>query len=382
MTRRGTRHCWTELDLDALAGNIRRLRGALPDTTAIVFVVKSNAYGHGLAEVALRAHREGVRRFAVAHLFEAEELRRLLPRDEILVVGALQPADAAAAAALDVVPVVVSESHARRLVEACRSARVRLRCHLKIDTGMGRLGVPWEQAAAIAERLHRKPELACEGLCSHFASADESDRTFADTQARRFRSVLRDCEQRGIPAGFRHIANSGGLQCEAQWDFDGVRPGILLYGYEQRPPAAPGDTAPDEARSIPTTPCLQWRTRVLQVKPVPAGFPVSYGSTYTAPRPTCIATIDAGYADGVSRLLSNRGAVLIRGQRHPIAGRVTMNLVTVDVGPDSRVEDGDRVTLLGRDGDAAIWADEIAQWAQTISYEVLTSIRTADRRVL
>jgi alanine racemase len=239
---------------------------------------------------------------------------------------------------------------------------------------MGRIGFAWETAAAQLAGLVAGGKLEVRGLCTHFASADSRDRSFADEQFSRFERVLAACAEQGITDCFRHASNSGGLLQDAAWELDGVRPGILLYGYGPR-------LSTPRTGTIVTRPFLQWKTRVVHVKRVPAGFRVSYDSTYVTEHETCIATLDVGYADGYPRLLSNRGVVLVGGRRVPVAGRVTMNLTTVDVGPEARVAAGDEAVLLGTQGGEAIWADELADRARTISYEILTNIRASARRV-
>jgi alanine racemase len=356
-----------------LAGNIQAVRRALTPSSELVFVVKSDAYGHGMLPVARCAWEHGVRRFAIVHLEEAQKLRTALPEAEILMVGVLDPADVQAAAGLDLVPVIVSRRHAEALDRACASEGVSLRCHAKIDTGMGRLGYPWEDAAEALADAARLPALRLEGICSHFASADSGDRTFADMQVERFQGVIEACREEGVSVGFRHISNSSGLLCDPSWDFDGVRTGILLYGYGPRE---------EGGREIAARPCLSWRTRVVQVRRVPAGFPVSYASTYVTSAATRLAVLPVGYADGFSRRLGNRAQVLVGGRRHPVVGRVTMNMTIADVGTDAQVSEGDTVSLLGRDGNESIWADEMAGWCDTISYEILTRIRTDDRRTV
>lgn len=367
------RNCWTELDLGALVGNIRTVREALSPAAEIVFVVKSNAYGHGLSPVTRCAWKHGVRRFAIVHLAEAQELRAGLQDAGILMLGVLDPADVAEAAAIDLCPVIVSRRHAEALDRACMQAGVSLRCHAKIDTGMGRVGYRWEEAAEALQDAAGLPGLRLEGLCTHFASSSDEDRTFADIQVARFRGVIEACRARGLSVGFKHIANSSGFICDPAWDFDGIRTGILLYGYDPRGTGS---------RHLPVRPCLSWRTRVVQVRPVQAGFPVSYGSTYVTTEPTRLAVLPVGYADGLPRRLGNRASVLVRGRRYPVVGRVTMNMTIADVGTDAEIVEGDTVTLLGRDGEESIWADEMAGWCDTISYEILTGIRAGDRRVV
>jgi alanine racemase len=216
--------------------------------------------------------------------------------------------------------------------------------------------------------------LSLEGICTHLASSDNPDRDFSDEQLRRFHRVLDQCGQRGIHFQVRHVSNSAALLRERTWHLDGVRAGIVLYGY---PPVLPGERPRADLR-----PVLQWKTRLVQVKRVPRGFPVSYDSTHTTERETRIGTFPVGYADGYPRALSNRAQVLVHGRRAPVVGRVTMNLSMVDLGPDSLAQAGDEVVLLGEQGGASLWADELARWAGTIPYEVLTNIRAIDRRVV
>jgi alanine racemase len=371
------KNTWIELDLGILSANLSHLRQALGAQTQIVFVVKADAYGHGLLPVAERAWLCGVEWFAVAHMDEAMALRARLPQARILVLGAIAAEDAVAAARADLVPVLVNQSHAVRLAAGAAAANVTLRCHAKIDTGMGRLGFDWEEAGRLLPMLACLQGLRIEGICTHFASADNRASKFADEQAARLQSVIEALRTAGITALFCHASNSGAIRREAQWDLDGVRPGIMLYGYG--PKAEP--THGSAGRRIDTRPFLQWKTRVLQIKPVDAGFPVSYDSTYVTPSRTHIATIDAGYSDGYPRLIGNRGYALVGGRRCPVVGRVTMNFTMLDIGPRCDIREGDEVVLLGQQGTASLWADEIAGWCQTISYEVLTNIRT-DVRVL
>jgi alanine racemase len=241
-----------------------------------------------------------------------------------------------------------------------------------VDTGMGRLGFPWETAAADLRELAAGRELPLTGVCTHLASAGNLTSDFADTQAARFFGVLDDCAKRGLTLPCRHMSNSAGILRNPDWDLDAVRPGILLYGYARNLAGR---------RAVATQPFLQWKTRVVQVKKVPRGFPVSYDSTFVTDRETLLATLDAGYADGYPRALSNRGQVLVAGRRCPVAGRVTMNLITVNLGPDSPARAGDEAVLIGSQGTERVGADDLAAWAGTISYEILTGIRTSDRRL-
>lgn len=364
---------WIELDLSRLSSNIDNLRSALPESCQIIFVVKANAYGHGMEQIAGCAWKAGVSWFAVAHVSEALELRAILPDAIILIVGAIEPALAAVCAENRLVPVVVSLEHARSIAEELSGSAAPLDFHIKIDTGMGRLGVDWQDAVGVLEEISRFKRLALKGICTHFASSDGTSREYFDTQCRRFAQVIYKARKQGIDVGFRHASNSGGVTMDPDMDLDGIRPGIMLYGYGR---TEGGD------RSVVVRPVLQWKANVVQVKRVHAGFPVSYDSTYICPEETIIGTIDAGYSDGYPRALSNRGYVIAGGRRVPVAGRVTMNLMTVDLGIDSRVRAGDEVVLIGAEGGEEIWADEIAGWCGTISYEILTGIRAGAVKVL
>lgn len=366
------KNTWVELDLGALARNVASLVRCLRPGQKIIFVVKANAYGHGMVPVARHAWTCGLRWFAVAHLDEALALRSLLPDAEVLVLGRISGRDAPAAAAGNLVAILADGEHARELSGALPSGSPCLRCHAKLDTGMGRMGFAWESAGAELSGAARQPGLKVEGLCSHFASSAAPDRQFADEQFRRFRVAAAACESSGLAVPFRHVSNSGGIQREVEWRLGGVRPGLLLYGYSSLPPA--------EA-IFPVEPILEWKTTVVQVRRVPAGFPVSYDSTYRTSRATVLATLNAGYADGYVRALSNKGAVLLGGTACPVAGRVTMNMLMTDAGPEATVKVGDEAVLLGRQGAASIWADDLARRAETIPYEILTGIRTDDVHV-
>jgi len=400
---------WIELDLEILGANVRSLRRALTPGTEIIFVVKSNAYGHGMIPVAHRAWECGVEWFAVAHIDEALALRKTLPEVEIVVVGAIDPADAATAIEHNLIPLIVDDKHASALALSASKTKSRLRCHAKIDTGMGRLGFAWKGAGKLLPVLARRKFLDICGICSHFACVGSSDRSrhkaaptsadFADVQFYRFQKVVSACESAGMKGLFKHTSNSDGILCDSTWNMDGVRPGILLYGYGARENGIMtkwNDGAKGRTRivsniptfqysNIPTSalplPFLSWKTRILQIKKVAAGFPVSYDSIYITKRATNIATIDIGYADGYHRALSNKGIVLAGGKRCPVVGRVTMNMVMIDLGTQPCVHERDEVVLIGSQGNESIWADELATLAGTIPYEILTSIRTDERRI-
>jgi alanine racemase len=352
-----------EIHLGILRANLAAIRASVAPSADLILMLKADAYGHGLALIGPVAWQSGIRRFAVFHRDEAAELRRLLPRAEILWLGVAEPADAPLILESGLQPLLLSTDQARGLARETTRLGGTLNAHAKIDTGMGRLGFNWETAAAELINLAALPGLNLLGAATHLASAG-SDRDFADLQIARFRQVIDSCRRAGLPLPLCHAANSDALCREAAWHLDAVRPGILLYGYGSRFAGSPA-----------TRPFLQWKTRLAQVKSVPAGFPVSYDSTYRTTRPTRIATLPVGYSDGYNRVWSNRAEILVDGRRARLAGRVTMNLIMADLGPDSNARAGDEAVLLGEQGGASIWADELAALSGTIPYEVLTSIR-------
>jgi alanine racemase len=359
-------NAWTELDFEVLRANLEAVRSALPAPVEIIQVVKANAYGHGMETVATHAFRSGVRWFLVARLDEALALRAALPKAGILLLGAVWPLDVSELHSNAIIPILVSEDQGRSLAAEARRHNLTLACHAKIDTGMGRLGLAWQEAARVLGQLKAEGGLDIQGLCMHFAAVGGSDDAFAMIQGERFARVETKCHALGMTGLFKHLSNSAAFLAHPQWDMDGVRLGILGYGYGERLPGG-------RAR---TRPFLQWKTRVVQVKYVPKGFPVSYLSTHVTAEPTWLATIDVGYSDGFSRLMSNKGQVLVGGRRAKVVGRVTMNFTVIDVGSEGGVKEGDEVVLIGEQGDESLWADELARWCQTISYEILTSIRS------
>lgn len=333
----------------------------------MVMVVKADAYGHGLVPVARRAAASGVGWFAVAYLHEALAVRDVAPDAEIVILGAVEPADVPCLAERRILPVIVTEEHGRSLAGAAQQAGCVLNAHLKVDTGMGRFGVAWRDAVAIYEKLALLPGLRITGICTHFASVEPRKPSLGPDQMERFRALTSEIAKRAGHPLFRHASSSRAFQYYRDWDLDAVRVGIAVYGYG----------ASERGMRARTQPILEWRTAVMQAKRVPADFPVGYYSVYATPSPTVLATIACGYADGYHRSLTNRGFALVRGRRAGVAGRVSMNWIALDCGPDSEVESGDEVVLLGRQGQESVWADDLARLGRTIAYEVLTSIHSS-----
>ncbi|MCP5488009.1 MAG: alanine racemase [Verrucomicrobia bacterium] len=362
---------WIEVDGRVLDANVQAVRQALGEATQPILVVKANAYGHGLAPFSQRAAQQGISWFAVAYADEAVVVRSVAPEATILVLGAADHEDIDSILDARMTPVLIDLAHGHRLSAAAVRRGVRIPVHVKVDTGMGRFGIPWDQAVAQFADLDRLPGLDIQGLCTHFASVELGRPSLGPQQMERFMELRERLGKISRQKLFCHASSSRAFLFNRGWDLDGVRPGIVLYGY--------GASQPD-FRFI-TRPILQWKTRVMMVKDVPANFPVGYYSSYTTKRATRIATISAGYADGYHRLLSNRGVVFLRGKSYPVVGRVSMNWITVDLGPEGEAEPGDAVTLLGAAGEQSFWADEMAKQARTIPYEILTSIDPRAERI-
>jgi alanine racemase len=365
-------HIWAEIDLKAIDHNVRELRRITSGPARMIAVVKADGYGHGALEVARTVLAAGADMLAVARIDEGIRLRQAGLQAPILVFSPTFPAFAEGLITHGLTQSVGGLEAARLLDAAARRSGTTLPVHLKVDSGMGRLGllpdalrIDPSRPAAVAEvaALTRLPGLRLEGIYTHFATADEQDKTYAHRQLRLFETFLQDLDRAGIAYGMRHAANSAALIDLPQTHLDAVRPGIALYGlYPSR--------EVDRSRAA-LKPALALKSRLLQVKPVPAGCKVSYGMTWEAPRPTVIGTVAAGYADGIQRRLSNRGVMLVNGRRVPVVGRVCMDLIMLDLGPGAADAAGDEVVIIGRQGAAEITADEIAALLGTINYEVI-----------
>jgi alanine racemase len=353
------------IDLAALRWNLRQVRAKVGAQVKILSMVKANAYGHGTPSVACALAGEGSDAFGVATLEEGVELRQAGIRTPILVVAGIFLDQLDQFFENHLTPVVHELDGMQRLEEAVRNQGKTLDVHVKIDTGMGRIGFLANEMDGWLDELKKLKTLKLQGIFSHFSTAEDVAGDYTRTQLVTFSNLVQRLRAEGIAPPLVHLANSAATITLPAAYFDMVRPGIMLYGIY--PSAA-------MANQIELKPVLSWQTRIVQLKKVPAGTSISYGQTFVTERESLIATLPIGYADGYSRLLSNRGAALVRGRRAPVAGRVCMDLTTLDVTAIANVQQGDEVVLLGRQGDAEISADEMAAWANTISYEVLTSI--------
>ncbi len=358
--------CWAEIDLGALERNLRRIRASLPAHIRYVAVVKADAYGHGLHQVAARLMHAGADLFAVATMAEAAALRELGPGWPILLLSPLVPAEDELIPRYDVAVTVSSGEEVERFRRVATAAGQPVRVHLKIDTGMGRVGVWHEHASALFAGIRETPELQLEGIYTHYSSSDEDD-AFTRTQRDRFRHALASIPDLDTKNLLIHADNSAGLETiERAGPFNAVRVGLLQFGVLPRRDSLLADVEPD--------PVFSFHTRVGLVKQLPAGTGISYAQTHRLTRDSTVAILTAGYGDGIPRELSNVGEVLISGQRCPILGRVTMDQTIVDVTDLSTPSPGDEVVLIGRQKDAEIDVTEFSTWAKTISWETLCSV--------
>jgi alanine racemase len=356
---------YATVNLAALAHNLSCIKRYLSPDCEVMAIVKANAYGHGAVETALALGRQGIGRFAVASLDEGIALRQAGVTAAIVVLGALFEEQVSELIAHRLTPVVSDGRILPALANAARSHQASYPIHLKVETGMGRLGFSPEELLSLLENPLLRGLLQVEGLMTHLADADGKDSTFTERQLDVFRAVLGQIRQRGFTLPLVHTANSAAIVRFPNAHFSLVRPGIMLYGYHTLPATVP---APD------IRPVLSLHTTIAQLRTIPRGGTVSYNGTYVATRPTRIAVLPIGYADGYSRQLSHRGSVLIRGRRASIIGLVCMDMIMADVTDIAPLQVGDTVTLIGQQGQESIWADEVAGWIDTIPYEVLCGI--------
>ncbi|XID91694.1 serine racemase VanT catalytic subunit [Paenibacillaceae bacterium WGS1546] len=365
---------WAEIDLDMVAHNLRELRRVVPADTAIMAVVKANAYGHGAYRIAKRLEDEGVNSFAAADVDEAVALRRKNIRGEILILGYTTTNRLRDVVRYGLTQTAVDAEDAERLQAygACMNV------HVKIDTGLGRLGENFEDAERVLS-MFRHSRLRITGTYSHLASADrwetEEERVRAFAQFQRFERIVDRIRGAGRDPGRLHIQSSYGLLNYDAKGMDAVRPGIALYGLLSQE----GDNI---RNAVDLRPALSLKATVALVKRVREGEPVGYGGTFSASRDSIIATLSAGYGDGIPRELSERGGcVLLRGRRAPIVGKICMDQMLVDVTDIDGVRQGDAATLIGEDGGQAVTAGEMARRVGTIANEIVASIGSRVERV-
>ena len=365
------RPTWAEVDLRQLERNYAAIQAHLGGQVSIMAVVKADAYGHGAIAVSKRLVKAGAERLAVAIVREGVALREAGIATPILILGGFSPGQEQAVIDYRLTPAIFSQEPLERLAEAARRAETVAPYHLKVDTGMGRLGVNHGEVMAFVSRASGLDSIELVGIFTHLSSADEDEDEFTQLQVDRFTEVLRQLRVAGIEADLVHAANSAGSIFHSRSWFNAVRPGLALYGVN-----------PNEQRCpFPIAPVLSLKTRIAYLKRVPCGTPLGYNRTFVAERESAVATLPIGYADGLNRLLSNRGRVIVRGRFAPIVGRVSMDLTIIDVTDIADAAIGDDVTIIGRSRGLSITPGDVAQQIQTIPYEVLTQISKRVPRV-
>jgi alanine racemase len=368
----GKRPTWAEVDLNRLDRNFLALRRFLPGHVKIVAVIKADAYGHGAIPVARRLTKLGVDMLAVAILEEAMAIRHAGIRCPVLLLNGFWPGQEHEIIRYELTPAIYRLQLLDQLEQAASRAKRSVAYHLKINTGMSRLGVELEEALVFLQRGAKSSWTRCEGLYTHLSSAEDSQSRSNEAQIGRFRTILTFAEQSGIRVGWRHAANSAGiLNLKESW-FDAVRPGLVLYGI---------NPLPTPAVELSINPVLSWKTRVMQVRSIKSGSAIGYGDTYTVSRDSVIAALPVGYTDGLLRSLSNRGQVLIQGRQAPIVGTISMDLTLIDVTQITSPQVGDEVVLIGKQGDREIRAEEVGRLAGTIPYEILCRIGSRVPRI-
>jgi len=356
------RSVWAEVDLGAIAHNVRQIRKVTASNAQICAVVKADAYGHGAVAVAGTVLQAGADRLAVAIINEALELRRAGFRVPILILGYTPACQAAMVVEQDITQTIFSIDSAQALSGAAASAGKIVNVHIKIDTGMGRIGIRPEDAGEFAAAVARLPGIRIEGVFSHFATADSRDKSFTYEQYKLFTAGLAYIGAKGITIPIRHIANSAAILDLPHMHLDMVRPGIILYGLWP---------SEEVSQTIELKPAMKFKAHVGYIKDMPGNATISYGRTYRTSKLSRIATLPVGYADGWSRLLANKAAVFIRGQRAPLVGRVCMDQCMINVTHIPGVVPGDEVLLFGG---ADLPVEEVAEHMGTINYEIVCMV--------
>lgn len=371
-----SRPTFAEIDLEALRANVGVIRRSVPSRAAVLAVVKADAYGHGFLEISRELERQGVDAFGVAFLAEAIQLRKSGIDKPILLLGGIYPGQERKCVGFGISSAVFSLDQLKAFDLAAGKLYRKALVHLKVDTGMGRLGIPYEQVPALLDALKLLPNIYLEGVLSHFASADELDESgqyFTRQQAERFSWAVEQVRKAGFAPRYVHIANSAGALLNDYLFCNLVRPGIALYG------ALP---SPDFQGRLTLQPVMRLKSKIAMLKWVEPSTPISYGRRFTAEQRTLIASVPVGYADGYPRALTNKGQALVRGQRARVSGTVCMDWLMLDVTHIPGVTVGDEVTLMGEDRQGnRVFAEELAEWAGTIPYELFCGISKRVPRV-
>ncbi|QEK11440.1 alanine racemase [Crassaminicella thermophila] len=362
-----TRPVWAEVNLDYLEHNLEEIKRLVRDKTMITGVIKANAYGHGAIEVADVLINNGIDRLAVATLSEALELRRVYEDIPILILGYTQEASAEEVIKNKITQTIFTLKQAKTFSEKAKELNKDVILHIKIDTGMSRIGFrPDRNTVQIIKEIVNLPNVVVEGIFTHFAVADQRDKTFTFKQFERFKNLCYLLEKEDVKIPIKHVANSAAIMDLSEMHLDMVRAGIILYGLYPS----------DEVRKdfIKLKPLLSLKTKIDYIKEVDKGVGISYGLTYVTDKKSKIATIPIGYADGFTRMLSGKGEVLVNGKKAPVVGRICMDQCMIDVTDISDAKIGDEVILIGADGENSISADDLAKKLNTINYEIVCMV--------
>ncbi len=362
-----TTRTWAEIDLDAIAHNLKGIRRITDKCAKIICVVKADAYGHGFFEIAKTLKENGADAFAVATFDEAKQLRERGFNDIILILGYTDKLYAEDLVKYDISVAVSDYDFAKAMSDAAVSQNKNARLHIKIDTGMSRLGFGFKELDIdLIEKVCTLPNIATEGIFSHFACADEADRKMTDIQFNAFKEVCDELKLRGIEFTYRHIANSAAIMEFPEYHLDMVRPGIILYG------CYPSEDV--DKSKLDLIPAMTVKSRITRIETKQKGTPVSYGATYKTENDTKIATVPIGYADGYFRSLSNKAKMLVFGEKVSVVGRICMDQCMIDVSSVNNINVGDEITVFGNGGNLSLTATELAKAAGTINYELLCAV--------
>ena len=363
---------WVEIDLDAIAHNCREIKKWIGEKTELAAVIKGNAYGHGIVMIAKIALENGATRFAAARVDEGIVVRKAGIEAPIVVLGYVPAEEMRAVVKWRITPPIMHWHTAKAVSEISSAQGVVTPVHVKVDTGMGRFGLLPDEVVDFVKRLIALPGIRLEGLYTQFAVADETDKTYTYKQWDVYKKVLKDLEEAGISIPIRHICNSAATLNFPEMHLEMVRCGTAIYGHYP---------SPVTNHSVSLRPAMTLKSRVGRIRTLPPGSSISYGRTYITTRPTTVALVPIGFGDGLSRQLSNKGSVLIRGKRAPIVGRICMDQCIVDVSGIPEVQQDDEVVLFGRQGGAEITAKEMASLMDSINYVVLETVAARVPRV-
>lgn len=366
---------FAEISLSAFRKNLDFIHERIQGGAGLIAVIKANGYGHGAVSLArVMEETDFVSGYAVATFEEAAALREAGVSKDIMLLGESFPEDYEAMLRMDICPAVFQTESAKLLSAACTRFKKKARIHLKVDTGMGRIGLPCnEEGLSLAKEIVALSGIEAEGLFTHFARADETDKSNALEQLKRFEWFSEGLRERGISVKYRHSANSAAILELPEAHFDRVRAGIILYGL------LPSEEVKESCKGL--SPVMSLKSSVVYIKSVEAGTSISYGGTFTADRPMRIATIPVGYADGYPRSLSGKGYVLIRGKRAPILGRVCMDQMMVDVTGIPEAARYDEAVLLGSQGEERITAEDLGELSGRFNYELVCDVSERVPRV-